>query len=185
MSNVNVDTKDLDRMIQNITNVKDMLTFSKGTTPNLQKALDDVGKKILATIKKETPIGDETRPDFHENSQFHADQTHLKDMWKWKLEIKGTKLDGFAYVVSKGANNLIDLLEAGSPRHIISARSGSVLKFYVKSGSGWDLAYSKSVDHPGFKANKFTDRAQDKSRVHIKKLSVAVQKEINRLLLRK
>jgi hypothetical protein len=185
MGSVNVDTKDLDRIIRNVTDVKNMLTLSKGLTPNLKKALDNVGKRILETIKKETPVGDETRPDFHVNSKFHQGQKHLRDMWKWKLEVKGTKLDGFAYVDTKGANNLIDLLEAGSPRHTITARPGSVLRFYVRSGSGWDLAYSKSVDHPGFRANKFTDRAQDKSKIHIEKLSGEIQKEINRLLLRK
>jgi len=185
MSHVNVDTKDLDRVIKNITKVQTMITFSKGISPNLQKAFDDVGKKILDTIEKETPVGDETRPDFHENSQFHTNKTHLRDAWKWKLEIRGLKLDGFAFVTSKNLNNLIDLLEAGSPRHTISARPGSVLKFYVRSGSGWDLAYSKSVDHPGFKANKFTDRAQSKSKVHIGKLSITIQKEINRIILGK
>jgi len=185
MSSVNVDVTALDKMIRNITDVQTMLTFSKGIPPQLKPALDEVGKKILETIKKETPVGDETRPDFHENSQFHTGQTHLRDMWKWKLEVKGTKLDGFAYVGSKKANDLIDLLEAGSPRHIIKAKPGSVLRFYVRGGTGWDLAYSKSVDHPGFRANKFTDRAQDKSKVYIEKLSGVVQQEMNKLLLRK
>ena len=185
MSSVNIDTKDLDRIIRNVTDVQSMLTFSKGLTPNLKKALDDVGKRMLETLKKETPVGDETKPDFHENSQFHKDRTHLRDAWKWKLDIKGTKLDGFAYVEPKGLNNLVDLLEAGSPRHTISARPGSVLKFYVRSGGGWDLAYSHSIDHPGFRANKFTDLAQDKSEIHIEKLSHKIQNEIARVLLKK
>jgi hypothetical protein len=185
MSSVNVNVKDLDRIIRNITDIRDALTFSRGISFGIKATLDRIGSKILETLKKETPVGDETRPDFHQDSQFHTSKTHLRDMWKWKVEVKGTKLEGFAYVSSEKLNNLIDLLEAGSPRHTIRASAGGVLRFYIKRGAEWELAYANSVDHPGFNANKFTDRAQDKSQIHIEKLASSIQQEVNRLIKRK
>lgn len=186
MAKITVDTSEIDKMIKNIKRVQTMLLGGRGRiSPVLKRAFDKIGEKILADVIKETPVGDSTRPDFHETSQFHEGRTHLKDSWKWKLKIKGAVVEGYTHVVSRKLDNLVDLLEAGSPSHPIRPKSGSVLRFYTKSSGGWEEVYTKEIvdpEHPGFPANKFTDRAQHKADEYVEELVTVLQSEINRII---
>jgi hypothetical protein len=184
MAKVTVDTKALDRVIANLKRVGAILPGgSSGLPPVMKKALDNVGAKILKAVHDETPVSDDTRPDYHENSQFQKDKTHLKDSWKWRLKVNGAIVEGYAHVTKGTLDDLIDLLEAGSPSHSITAKPGSVLRFYVRSGGSWEVAYTKVVlDHPGFQANKFTQRAQHKANVYVKELVSVMQSEINSII---
>ena len=185
---VKVDIKDLDSVITRINNLKSALPGGKdGTlTGSFKNAMDVVGEKILSILKVETPTSDPARPDYHENSEFHTDKTPLKNSWKWKVNFKGSVIEGFAFMTPGKLDNLVDLLEAGSPRHSIAPVSGGVLRFYVRSGGGWSQVYSRGVvDHPGFSPNKFIERARTKSKAHIMKLRNTVQGEINNIILGK
>jgi hypothetical protein len=168
MVSINVDTSGLDEMIKRLQKAKGLV--SGGLTPTFKKALDEIGEKILDEVRRETPVGDDTRPDFHGSSQFHNDKTHLRDSWRWKLVVKGSVVEGFAHVTTSKFEDLVDLIEAGAPR---------------QKGAGWELVYTKSVDHPGFPPNKFTKRAQDKSDVHIRELVSILSSELNRIILGK
>jgi hypothetical protein len=182
MGGVRVDTSEFDALIRKVNSVKSLMSGSVSSP--LKAKLDEVGNRILEILAKETPVADSSNPDFHKNSKFYTDSTHLKDSWKWKLEVKGTVLEGFAFVPTK-LDDLVDLLESGSPRHPIKAGPGGVLRFYVRRGGGWELAYAKSVDHPGFKANKFIERAAIKAEKHIERLVDAFQIEVNRIIVGK
>jgi len=183
VSKVKLDLKVLDKVIKRIERIQSLLSLKGGFTLDFRKALDEVGEQILKNIKAETPVGDDTRPDFHEGSQFYSDKKHLRDAWKWKLETKGTKIEGFIFVDPDKLNDLVDLIEEGSFPHLITAKAGSVLKFYVREGSGWKEVFTQSVNHPGFKANKFVERARLKSSVCIKRLVPAFQREMNKVIL--
>jgi len=183
MASVTVDTSGLDVMIGRMKKVRGIVSGKSGLSSNFKNALDRVGVKILEEVRKETPVGDSTVPGFHDNSQFHTDKTHLRDSWRWKLKVEGSIIEGYAHVTTGKLDDLIDLLEAGSPRHPIRARAGSVLRFYTKKGAGWEMVYTKFVDHPGFSPNKFTKRAQDKSDIYIKELVSVLQREINAIIL--
>jgi hypothetical protein len=187
MAKVIVDTTSLDKMVGKLRAISSMFPGGAGgLSSTFKSALDAVGAKILKDVITETPVSDPIRPDFHENSQFHRDKTHLKDSWRWKLKIQGSVVEGFAHVTHGKLDDLIDLLEAGSPRHSIEAKPGSVLRFYVRKGGSWEMVYSKFVvDHPGFSANKFTERAQHKVGIHVKELVSVMQSDINRIILGK
>jgi len=183
MPKITVDTSDLDKMIKNIQVIGGMLPGGRGRiSPALMRALDKIGKKILEDVRKETPIGDSTRPDFHKLSQFHKGKTHLKDSWRWKLKIKGVIVEGYTHVNSSKLDDLVDLLEAGSPSHPIRSKTGSVLRFYTRKSGGWEKVYTKEIEHPGFLANKFTDRAQHKADIYVEELVRVLQSEINRII---
>lgn len=184
---VKVDVKELDNIINRIKKLQGVLPGSKGgISAPLKKSIELVGKKILEILKKETPVSDPSRPDYHENSEFHKDKTPLKNSWKWKVKHKGAVIEGFAFVTPGKLDNLVDLLEAGSPKHPIAPVAGGVLRFYARKGGGWEEVYSRKViNHPGFPPNKFIDRAKVKSKVYITELRDAVQSEINSILLGK
>jgi len=185
MSKVKVDTKGIDTLIRKVNKIKSFLTFRTSESTEFRKYLDIIGKKILSITKKETPVGDASSPGYHIRSQFHTDKKHLRDAWEWSLTIKGTIIEGFVLLKSKKLNDLVNLLVAGSPPHTISSTGEGVLTFYVRVGGGWEKVYSKSVNHPGFSANLFIERAKLKSEVHIKKISSVVQNEINKIMLGK
>lgn len=182
MGGVTVDTSELDKLIGKVRSVKNIMSGS--ITPPIKAELDRVGEAIIKVLMGETPVADSSNPDFHKNSKFYTDSTHLKDSWKWELQVKGMILEGFAFVPTR-LDDLVDLLESGSPRHPIQAGPGGVLRFYVRRSGGWELAYAKSVDHPGFKANKFIERAAIKSEKHIERLANVFQLEVNKIILRK
>lgn len=184
MPKITVDTSEIDKMITNIKRVQTMFPGGRGrTSPALMRAFDKIGKKILADVRKETPVGDSTRPDFHATSQFHKGKAHLKDSWKWKLKTKGVIVEGYTHVTSSKLDDLVDLLEAGSPSHPIRPKTGSVLRFYKREGGTWKKVYAKFVpEHPGFPANKFTDRAQHKADIYVEELVTVLQSEINRII---
>jgi hypothetical protein len=187
MAIVKVDVSAIDNMIAKMKQVGNMIPGGAGgLSPVFKSALDSIGDKILKAVITETPVGDATRPDFHEGSAFHTDRTQLKDSWRWKLKISGSLVEGYVHVTHGKLNDLIDLLEAGSPSHPITAKPGSVLRFYTRKGGGWEKAYAKFVPrHPGFPANKFTDRAQNKADVYVKELVTVMQNEINAIILGK
>lgn len=185
---VHVDIKELEDVIGRIKTLQIALPGGKGgeLTGSFKKAIDTVGNKILAILKKETPVSDASRPDYHENSEFHKDKTHLRDSWKWKVNYKGSIIEGFAFVTPGKLDDLVDLLGAGSPKHPISSSSGGVLRFYTRKGGGWEQVYARNVpEHPGFSPNKFIDKAKEKSKVHVTELRNAVQSEINNIILGK
>jgi len=59
-------------------------------------------------------------------------------------------------------DDLVDLLESDSPPHLIEAKAGSLLRFFVKDGGGWSEVYTRRVNHPGHRANKFIERAESR-----------------------
>jgi len=183
MANVKVDTSGIDKLTRRMRVVQSIA--SGLLTASIRAGLDEIGVKIVAELQKESPVADSSKPDFHKNSKFYTDATHLRDSWKWKLNVKGTIIEGFAYVPQR-LENLVDLLQAGSPRHPIPAKPGGVLSFYVRSGGGWELVYAKYIaDHPGFRPNKFVDRARIKSEKHIAGVRKIFQDEINRIMVGK
>ena len=185
MATVKVDTTGIDSLINKLQRVSNIFPGAGTLSPILKSTLDRIGDKILKDVQKETPVGDSTNPGFHEGSQFHTDKTHLRDSWRWKLKIRGVLVEGYTHVTTDKLDDLIDLLEAGSPRHSIVAKPGSVLRFYARKGGGWETVYTKVVDHPGFPANKFTDKAQHKVDTYIKELVSVLQSEINHIILRR
>ena len=110
----------------------------------------------------------------------------MKNSWKWKIKTAGTIIEGYAHADTNKLDDLIDLLEAGSPSHSIEAKPGGVLRFYVREGGSWKLAHAKFIArHPGFQPNKFTERAQSKADEIVQELIPVLQSEINAIILGK
>ena len=185
MARLIIKTPGLESLIKNIRNVQRIMPggpVGKAVSGLLKRTLDDVGKKVIKTLQEETPVGDPSSPGYHVNSQFHKSAERLKDSWKWELKMKGSVIEGSARVKSKKLNNLVDLLQAGSPPHRIAPKTGSTLRFYVREGGGWKEVYKKAVSHPGFVPNRFVDRSKEKVEKYVGSIIDAVNKDFNRII---
>jgi len=172
MAKLNINTERMDDLINGLKKASDVISIK-----NLKPRLETLFKASLEVLKKETPVSDASRPDWHKNARFSRGSKHLRDHWKYNVEVEGTsKLSGDILLDDDSLWDLVNLLEAGSPPHRIPAQGSAVLKFYKRAGSGWNLRFAMNVIHPGFKANRFTDRA---FKIHEKK-SKTLQVEIEK-----
>ena len=121
----------------------------------LQKATKEAGKQVLRTEVKEAP---------HKTG--HLQQSIKMDYIPIKTEIYPTV--NYAYWVHKGTRP-----------HIIRPSRARALRFKTKTGK---IVYTKLVQHPGTKANKFVERTAIKVSGSINRLfDTALNNILNKL----
>jgi len=174
MAKLNIDGN-LNNILSKIAKIKEFLS-----TDNLGNKIDKVLAVSQEELKRETPIGI-TTPDGHINN-FTGDSTHLKDHWVRKVTWNATTIIGIIKLDNPKLEELVKLLEDGSPKHLITPKNTKFLKFYVKRGGSWVTVFSKGHTHPGFKSNKFTDRAEVKHKKIADKFSEDISKALSRLI---
>jgi hypothetical protein len=173
MAKFTINSERIDELILGITKAKDVIS-----TKSLKPKMEKLFKSTLEILKKETPKSDAARPDWHTNSKFSRGDKHLKDHWKYKIETKGTTvISGEIVLDDESLWDLVNLLEAGSRPHRIPTQGRTLLKFYKRVGSSWELRFAMHVTHPGFKANRFTDRTFIQHEKITKLLQVKIEKD--------
>lgn len=178
MAKLKVNTSGIDKMIAGINKAKKVIDVS-----NIVIEVAALYSQSINELVKETPVGDAANPQWHKNSRFLNDRTHLKEHWRHKVEASGTKVSAKVFLDKAELDELVDLLESGAAAHMITPKlPDGVLKFFVKEGGSYKKVYAKSVKHPGFKANRFVDRVGKVHSKRAKKLQNKILEEFTKAI---